>query len=84
MAILACIDCIHFIPNQLDDHNLARCGHEFEINPVTGEREYHFCKLVRKFGPCTMHGVFFEPIADPRMQERDDNDGEPIDPARPF
>jgi hypothetical protein len=78
MNIHACVDCIHFIPPQHKDYSLSRCGHEFEVNFVTGERDYKFCESVRKYGPCYPHAVFFEPKQDPREQERDDNDGEPF------
>jgi hypothetical protein len=78
MHIHACIDCIHFIPHRHNDASLARCGHEFEINFVTGERDYKFCEIVRKHGACTPYAVYFEQRQDPREQERDDQDGEPF------
>jgi len=76
MTIHACVDCIHFIPHPANNHSLSRCGHEFEINFVTGERDYKFCEIVRKHGPCYPHSVYFEPAQDPRYQELDDQDGE--------
>jgi len=86
MAILACIDCIHFIrPEHHNNLMTAKCGHEFEINFVTGERDYKYADLVRKHGPCTPHAVYFEPISDPKMQEFDDQDGEHLKPkGAPF
>ena len=79
----ACKDCIHFILPTHANIMTGRCGHEFEINFITGERDYKFAELMRKHGPCTPHGVYFEPKIDPRHQERDDHDGEPIN-GRPF
>jgi hypothetical protein len=86
-TVHACIDCVHHInPDNssmsLETHSL--CGHEFKLNLVSGRRTYKYCDLSREYGPCFAEARFFEPKSDPRMQERDDNDGEPIDPARPF
>jgi len=79
MTIHACVDCIHIIPpKHSNDVMMSRCGHEFEVNFITGERDYKFCDIVRKHGPCTQHAVFFEPKHDPRDQERDDHDGAPF------
>jgi len=87
MTIHACVDCIHYlapcVPG-LPIKTHSRCGHEFEIDLVTGERNYKFCDLVRKVGACGSEGRYFEPKQDPRYQEFDDHEGEPIDPARPF
>ena len=84
MNIHACVDCIHIITKPHVPVQNSRCGHEFDIDLVTGERLYKFCELSRKYGPCNAEGKYFEPKQDPRYQERDDHDGEPIINGRPF
>ena len=86
LNILACLDCIHVIPHENESINSthARCGHEFEYNYVTGEKDYKFCDLVRKHGACGTEARYFEPKQDPRNQEFDDQDGGPIPSGAPF
>ena len=61
-----CKDCKHYQSEPGGDHFYGRCLHPSEkmVNPITGEDEYPFASVERKFNACGIAGTLFEQKAD--------------------
>ena len=61
-----CVDCRQFIPARDDPkHLMAKCGADYSINPVSGEKtfRYAFEQRVYSTGKCGTDAILFLPKA---------------------
>lgn len=57
-----CVKCIHYRESEYNNNNpeLGRCRLFGEKNVITGEVEYDFVSVARKYSKCGENGTYFE------------------------